>query len=208
MYTICFDLNKTLINENSWRDLNLALGVSEEEDDILMNWGSRGIISDQQGQEILLKIYQESGKHSKENLESILSSYTFKEGAKDLVEYLLEKGHTLLLISGAMDILVERVANELSISYWRANNHFIFDEKGYLKYIETRANDEEAKFIQLTELCEEIGIPVGEVFCVGDGANEKIIFEETGKGITFKGSKLESVAWQVVDSLTDIKELF
>ena len=33
---IVFDLNKTLIKENSWRDLNLAMGVTPAEDAELM----------------------------------------------------------------------------------------------------------------------------------------------------------------------------
>ncbi len=33
---VCFDLNKTLIKEDSWLNLSLAMGVTQEEDDLLM----------------------------------------------------------------------------------------------------------------------------------------------------------------------------
>lgn len=32
---VAFDLNKTLIKENSWYDLNLAMGISAQEDELL-----------------------------------------------------------------------------------------------------------------------------------------------------------------------------
>jgi hypothetical protein len=33
---ICFDLNKTLIKENTWYNLNLALGMTPEEDQAML----------------------------------------------------------------------------------------------------------------------------------------------------------------------------
>ena len=56
---IVFDLNKTLIKENSWRDLNLAMGVTPAEDAELMEQARRGEITDAEGQAELLKIYQQ-----------------------------------------------------------------------------------------------------------------------------------------------------
>lgn len=41
---IVFDLNKTLIKENSWFDLNLALGMTPEEDRYLMELYQSGKI--------------------------------------------------------------------------------------------------------------------------------------------------------------------
>ena len=58
---IVFDLNKTLIKENSWRDLNLAMGVTPAEDAELMELARRGKITDAEGQAELLKIYQQRG---------------------------------------------------------------------------------------------------------------------------------------------------
>lgn len=94
MKVICFDLNKTLIKENAWRNLNLALGVKPEEDDILMDWGKRGIITDQEGQQLLLKIYQSSNQHTLDNIKRILFKYTYVDGAKELVRKAIEKEYT------------------------------------------------------------------------------------------------------------------
>ena len=69
---IVFDLNKTLIKENSWRDLNLAMSVTPAEDAELMEQARRGEITDAEGQAALLKIYQQRGDVSRSNIEKIL----------------------------------------------------------------------------------------------------------------------------------------
>ncbi|HVX92589.1 MAG TPA: HAD-IB family phosphatase [Candidatus Dojkabacteria bacterium] len=207
MKAVCFDLNKTLIKENSWRDLNLAMNVKSEEDDMLMSWGERGIITDSQGQNILLNIYKESGRHSKDNILKVLSNYTYNDYAKEIIKYLESNGFVIFLISGSINILVEKIANELGIKYWKANNEFVFDKKGYLEKINTLDNDKKAKVFQLKELCKETDISIKDVYCVGDGDNDIEIFKVTGKGITFSGSKIEKDAWKVINKLEDIKDL-
>ena len=204
---VCFDLNKTLINENSWRNLNLQLGVTEQEDDIIVKWSKEEVISEIEAQQILLHIYQRNGNHSYNKIFGILKQYSYKEGALELVKHLKGKGYKLSIISGCIDILVEYVANELDIEHYRVNNYFSFDKDNNLKNILTIDNDYSAKLIQLRSLCNTLHIKMNEVVCVGDGDNEKDIFEETGKGITFKGSKIENVAWKVVDKLEDIKAI-
>ena len=54
---VCFDLNKTLIHENSWLNLNLALGVTQEEDDELMQQYESGATSYEAANKRLLAIY-------------------------------------------------------------------------------------------------------------------------------------------------------
>ncbi len=189
--TICFDLNKTLIKENAWLNLNLALGVTEQEDNILMDWGKRGIISDAAGQQIILRIYKSSGRHTKQTILQTLFNYTYLEGAQKVISQLLSRGHKLLLISGSMDLLVEHVAKDLGISNWYANNHFVFDENDYLSDIKTVANDYNAKVMQLTDYCEKNNTQITDIYCIGDGDNDRELFKVTGKGITFAGSKYQ-----------------
>lgn len=206
--TICFDLNKTLINENAWLILNTALGVTKQEDDILMDWGKRGIINDTIGQQLLLKIYKTSQKHSKKNISEILFKYTYVNGAREIISKLLSQGHKILLISGSMDILVEHVAEELGITTWYANNSFIFDENDYLIDIKTHANDYVAKVEQLEDYCAKNNCAMTDIYCVGDGDNDSELFKATGKGITFRGSKIEKEAWKVIDELQELEGIF
>ena len=87
---IISDLNKTLIKENSWLTLNVAMGVKLVEDDILMSWGSEGegIISDAEGQKILCSIYRKRGNPTRDSILKVIGSYTYIEGAQDIVQTL------------------------------------------------------------------------------------------------------------------------
>ena len=96
---IVFDLNKTLIKENSWRDLNLAMGVTPAEDAGLMERARRGEITDAEGQAELLKIYQQRGDVSRPNVEKILWRYTYMPYARDVVDELRKRGYNLAIVS-------------------------------------------------------------------------------------------------------------
>ena len=55
---IVFDLNHTLIRDNSWRNLNLAMGITPEEDAVLMARAAQGEITDAEGQAWLLQRFK------------------------------------------------------------------------------------------------------------------------------------------------------
>ena len=75
---IIFDLNKTLINENSWLKLNQAMGVTADEDADLLERAARGEITDSEAQLELLNLYQQRGDVSRAHIAQILTEYTYK----------------------------------------------------------------------------------------------------------------------------------
>ena len=202
---VCFDLNKTLINENSWLDLNLTMGVTEQEDTLLFNLYDEKIISYEEWQLILNNIYKSRGKANYENIYNSLSNYTYKDGAKKIVLYLKLKKYKVALLSGSIDLLVEKVAKELDIKYYGANNYFIFDSNGDLQNIAVLGDDKLVKLHQLQSFCRNLGISPDECVCIGDGDNDGEIFKYTQHGITFKGSKIEELAWKVINNLSDLE---
>lgn len=204
---IVFDLNKTLIHENSWLDLNLAMGVTQAEDDMLMRWWSERVISDQQGQDILCALYASRSYPTREAIWDAIRHYTYTAGARELVSFVQSHGYHVALISGAMDILVAHVAIELGISHWRAASTFMFDDKGVLERIRCAPNDAKHKAEMLSQLCDELGIRPTECMAIGDGDNDAHIFELTGHGVTFTSSLIASSAEHVVDTLSDIVPL-
>ena len=155
---VIFDLNGTLIAENSWRQLNLAMGVTGQEDDLLVQWAAEGIINDQQGQNILAEIYKKRGQPSRQNIEKILFNYTYRPNAKSSVSEHIKAGHMVALVTGAMDILAEHVATELGITEWYAANTFVFDANDRLDRIETAADEVEFKLSALAEICQKYKI--------------------------------------------------
>ena len=169
---IIFDLNKTLIRDNSWLNLNLAMGVTQEEDDMLGKWGSAGVISDQQGQDVLCAIYNERSQPTRNKVREIVGKYEYFDGAKDAVKQLHDKGFDLALLTGSMDIVAQMAAADLGIDRWATNNLFHFNEVEMLERIETTMNEAEFKATQMAKWCSELAIRSSEVAIVGDGPSD------------------------------------
>jgi len=201
---VCFDLDKTLITSNSWYDLNLALGITHEEDTAMYDDYMAGKFSYQEWIKKLLELFKRSPLANEKDVTEILSRYTLSEGAREAVNYVKEKGYHVALISGSLDVLVDLVANDLDIELAEATNELIFDAEGKLVDIISPGDDKYIKLHHLESFARRLGIDIKECACIGDGDNDIEMFRATGKGITFKGSKIESEAWKVIDRLTNL----
>lgn len=205
---VCFDLNKTLIKENTWYELNLAMGLSQSEDQDLMERYLRREITYEEGQKILEQKYIERGRATRDAIERVIEAYSYLDGAKEAVSYLKDKGYTIALLSGSVDLLVKKVASELSIEHFRTNNSLVFDENNYLKEIICLGDEVAIKARQLEQLCNMLSIPVTECACIGDGDNDLELFKKTKHGVTFRLSSIRPYAWQTIDTLHDLKNIF
>lgn len=204
---VCFDLNKTLITENTWLVLNQAMGMTLKEDQTLFDLYEKGKLTYIDWQKELEKIYIQRGKATKENIHKTIFNYTYDPKAKEVIEYLRNKGYILSLISGSIDLLVKQVAKELGILYYSANNMFVFDKNNYLSAIKCLGEDTKIKVFQLNKLCQKLEIGIRETACVGDGINDLEIFKLSQHGITFKESKIEPYAWKVINKLSDLQQI-
>ena len=201
---IVFDLNHTLIRDNSWRSLNLAMGITPEEDAALMARAARGGITDAEGQAWLLQRYQQRGDCRRVVVRRILSQYTYMPHAQMVVAALQARGYRVAINSGAMDILVSMVAEQLGVALWRASNHFIFDDQDMLCQIDAPDNDAAAKVEQLRELAAEQQVSLSDCLVVGDGSNDVPLFAATGNGVTFAGSPAARHARWTIADLRDV----
>jgi phosphoserine phosphatase len=205
---VCFDLNGTLIKENSWMNLNFAMGVTPKEDLDLLNQYREGNISYQEGLKTLLELYKKRGKFSKKDVLNALFSYTYCESAKEIISYLHKKHYHIAILSGSFDVLVEKVAGELHIPLWAANNRFVFDENGVGQKIECISNDDIFKREKVVEMCSTLHIKLSKCACIGDSENDREIFQLTKRGIALRGSPVVKVAWKVIEKLSDIRTIF
>mgnify|MGYP000888175574 CR=1 FL=1 len=201
---IVFDLNHTLIRDNSWRNLNLAMGITPEEDAALMARAAQGEITDAEGQAWLLQRYQQRGDCHREAVRRVLSQYTYMPHAQMVVAALQARGYRVAINSGAMDILVSMVAEQLGVALWRASNHFIFDDQDMLCQIDAPDDDAVAKVEQLHQLAAEQQVSLSDCLVVGDGANDVPLFIATGNGVTFAGSSAARHARWAIADLRDI----
>ena len=201
---VCLDLDHTLITHSSWKELGLALGISQEEDRRLYNEHKAGKISYKEWNAITCNLYKKSNHANKKDITDILSGYSYRDGTREMVTYLKNKGYILVLISGSIDILVEMVAKDLGITYAQANNTFVFDTTGTLERIDSGDSEELGKLVHLQNFCRELGISITECACIADGGNDIEMFRATGRGITFADSPIKHEAWKVIDTFADI----
>lgn len=205
---ICLDINQTLIEEDSWRQLNLALGLTREEDQEWLDLYRQGRLSYADWIEKLTDIYRERGRATFENVSRAVGEYSYKPGAREAIDYLKREGYKLALISGGMNVLVDKIANDLDIKDSRANSTFIFGKDGLLEKVRFVDDEPAAKLRHLEDFCRESDLNFAECAAVGDGANDAEIFRATGHGVTFRGSPIEKIAWRVIDRLEDLKKIF
>ncbi len=182
--------------------------MTHQEDEVIHALYKEGVISYEQGQELLLKIYLRRGKATKSRIQRSLFTYKYNPGARSAVEYLQKQGYILALISGSIDLVVEKVAKELSVSYYAANNQFVFDKDNKLKNMVTFDDETKAKVEFLKTFCKKERIRLTDCACIGDGSNDVALFKETKHGVTFTDSSIKQYAWKTVDSLADLQRIF
>lgn len=205
---ICFDLDDTIIPMNSWYEINTALGLTPEEDRTLSGEFKNNIITAADWAQKITTMFKDRGKAHVDNIKTIISKFEVKDDAYDTLKYLKHKGYRIALISGSVDVVVDLVAKKLEIEMAEATNRFIFNQKGWLENVVTLGDDKVAKLNCLNGFCRKLGIETTEAYCVGDGSNDIEMFRSTNKGITFKGSPIEDIAWKTINNLSELKDIF
>jgi len=207
---ICFDVNGTLVEENSWEIFTQGDKIIEKEIEEIFNdyYSGKKLIDDAWNElVVLLK------KTEKSNKDFICNSWdkasTFKDGAREVIEYLKEKGYQIYLISCSIDIYLECMVKELKIDGFYAGSHLIFDALGELDKITSECvKGKEYKKEKLKELAENKNINLEDIVFVGDGDNDIGVFEMTKHGIAIgDNQKLLNCAWKQINNLREIKEI-
>ncbi len=206
---ICFDVDGTLVDGVSWLLLTKDLGCSTQQHLDIFHQAKDGKISFVEAERLLTKMYIDSGNANKPFIKNLFSKIKLRPGVKKLISYLKEKDYLIYLISGAIDICVEKVAKKLKANGFYANSTLEFDKKDALKKIHYRDNQGEVKVEQLKQLLKKLEIKTNEVIFIGDSENDIEVFKFIGKGIAVYcfNEDLKKVAWKVVDTLPDIKKL-
>lgn len=208
---VVFDLDGTLIEENSWYKLNIALGVSPEEDEKMFKAYSSGELKYKDWLLKLVELYKKGGKANKYNIEKALSleNLTFKIGARETIKSLQTKGYKVAIITGSFSLLVEKIREELEADYALANTEIIFDEEENLADVISKGEERYGKVVLLIKLLEELQFSLSDCVVVGDGGNDIELMQAAKKGITFTTASeaIKKNADEVIDSLFDLENL-
>lgn len=208
--TVFFDCDGVLIFGNPFERLNVAVGISAEQDQAWFAEYYEGKLTYQQWTENLEACYRQAHL-TKGRFEEIMdvSKYALNDEAVELLSHLHSKNVKTAIISSGIDYYVSRVAEMLEIPHWKCNAIFHFDKQGNFKRMENIAEDPQAKVIQLRELCQQLDLNPEQVIYVGDSANDLMAFETTKHGLLYRteNPEYERKAWKKIDSLLEIKEI-
>jgi phosphoserine phosphatase len=224
---VAFDLNKTLIKENSWYDFNLAMGITSQEDEFLFRLGpeGEGVLTYKEWIDILVRLMRKRGKANRADVENVIMNFNYLDGAKNVTEELKRMGYKTGLITGAFTSLAEKVTADLTLDFVYCNSEIQYDENGLIKNIEVK--DEDFLFkVKAVEMLKQ-QFPDHEIYYVADGDNDAEIFKITKgiiidpksikhedwkhlsieKGEKFSHSLSYAEAWQIVGSLSEVPEI-
>lgn len=200
---VIFDLTDTLVKDNSWVALHEAFGMTPKEDQFLYDLNQEGIITNDLWLQIVNNLYNVRGRATRDRAEQAAENYQFVEGAKECVSLLQECGIEVAILSGSYDLFVNKVAQDLGIRLARCGGTLQFDDSGNFSKLSYIDEELVAKVKNFKSLCAEVGVSSGEVICVGDGSNERELFKLV-RGITFQGSNVADVAWEVVPGIKHV----
>jgi len=206
---ICFDVDGTLVEGNSWLRLTEAMGYSTKEHSDIYLRCKKGEVTFVEGLKILEEAYHSSVNANKNFINDLFNKTEIKGEVKDLISYLKGKGYLIYLISSSIDIYVGLVSERIGADGFYANSSLEFDKEGNLKKIIYRENEGELKVEHLQNLIKKLGITMDQVVFIGDSDNDIEAFEATKQGIAVNSSsdKLKKVSWKIVDSLGEIKNI-
>lgn len=203
---ICFDLDGTLSPHSSWELLNAKLGITPEQDQELFDQYKAGTLTYEEWTPALVRIYKENNPVKRDELRALAESVVLREEARQCIVDAKSKGYDVLLMSGSVDVIVEGLAKRLGIPEWLACSKGEFNENEELIDILSMGDEGPAKLKLLQEYCDQKQIAMNDVITVGDGGNEREIFQVT-KGILLGDNKeLIPFAWKQVENLSEVNQ--
>ena len=201
---IFFDLDGTLTPESSWYLLNLRLGITPEEDKELFDKYLKESIQYNDWTKELFRIHKSRGSITRDELISFIETIELRPDALSTISTLQEKGYTIVLVSGSVDLIVEYMAKRLGIKEWLACSRLVFDEQGVLSDIVSTGDEADSKYGLVMKYLSDHSLTPGDAIAVGDGGNEWELFKAM-KGILLgSNEKLMPLAWKQVNHLSEI----
>ena len=122
-------------------------------------------------------------------LDDVYESIVLTPGARTMIRTLKRLGYRFALVSGGFTQIIERLADELGIDYFAANELEIEDGK-LTGRIVGPVVDRAGKADTLRRFAVEAGIAVKNTVAIGDGANDLDMLAAAGLGIAFNAKQV------------------
>ncbi len=128
------------------------------------------------------------------------------KGAHELIDAIHARGGKVGAVSGGFNQLLEPLAAQLGLDFWRANQLEIVD--GVLTgAVAGQIIDRPAKATALAEWAKSAGVSPHQTIAVGDGANDIDMLKAAALGVAFNAKPRVREQADVVIARQDLTEL-
>jgi phosphoserine phosphatase len=118
------------------------------------------------------------------DFEAVRKRIRITAGVPEMIAGVHAAGGRVGVVSGGFHEIIDPIAEELGLDYWRANR-FAFADGIHLTGLTGPIIDAAAKASTLREWAEDFGIPLSQTIAVGDGANDLAMMAITGLAVGF-----------------------
>ena len=139
-------------------------------------------------------------------IQDTLQKITITKGAKVLIAAIHLAGGKVAAVSGGFTQLLEPLAKELELDYFRANQLEIIDGK-LTGQVTGPIIDKPAKATALTQWAKELNLELRNTVAVGDGANDLDMMDIAGLSIGFNAKPRVRQAADVLIAKNDLTEV-
>ena len=204
---VCFDLDGTIIDETIfiWQTIHDHLCTDKNKRQQAMDDFYNNKISYSAWALHDVDMWRQAGATKKEILKA-LEPLKLMNGARETLAELKKKGLKLAIISGSLNIAIEKVLPEYNeIFDYVYINELFFDSDGRIGRVIPTKYDMKHKATALKEICEKENIKPDECVFIGDHHNDVDVAKMSGLSISFN-SKSEELN-KVCDVLIKEKDL-
>ena len=127
----------------------------------------------------------------------VLTDISFSPGAIALISQLRERNFKVGAVSGGFINVLEPLLHDLNLDFLQANKLEIRDSRLTGK-VEGPIVNREMKRTALLQFAHDSGIAAEETIAVGDGANDLLMIQAAGLGVSYVGKPILNQAADVV----------
>ena len=137
---------------------------------------------------------------------SVRTRVTVTNGVDELIAGVHAAGGVIGVVSGGFAEIVDPLARELKLDYWRANRLEVID--GFLTgRVLGAIIDAEAKASAINEWAIDSGTPMNRTVAVGDGANDLLMMHEAALSVGFDAKAPVRERADVVLTVRDLSQV-
>ena len=207
---VCFDVDGTLIDNVtfSWQVFHDYFNTDKHRREDAKRKFFGGKITYMQWAEHDINLWREKNA-KKDDFFRALDVLCLMEGAIDTLEDLKRQGMKLAIISGSLNVLLDKfIPNYRDLFDDVFLSRIYFDEDGNIDKVEATEFDMDGKVIALRKIAEREGLSLKECVFIGDYLNDIKILKEAGLGIAFncKHDEVKTAADVVIEK-KDLREI-